>query len=316
MKIRLAIWFLLLSCVTALPLGNNGVPPFFGAPASCGTYTGLSDLVSGISAWWGARALGSSACGTKALNVCNSTGGVDVACIDMSTSPVTGDLVVTTIGGLTCASLGTNCTIKIAYDQSGFNGCQAPANIPCDISQSTIANRPTLTTSCIGSLPCIGCSGSNQWLQSTTTNSPAVTQPFTVSTVAKRNGSAYGPIYSQTTFTSGPMMNFFTSANLAAIYDGGSFFSASAADGALHAMQGVYVNASSTLAIDGSSTTGGSVGTGTGGGFLLMCSDVGGGGGGFFLNGQVMELGYWKNTGFSAGQITSVNANQHAYWGF
>ncbi len=32
MRYRLAIWFLLMSGVVALGLGNNGVPPFFGAP--------------------------------------------------------------------------------------------------------------------------------------------------------------------------------------------------------------------------------------------------------------------------------------------
>ncbi len=30
MRVRLAIWFLLLSGVIALGMGNNGVPPFFG----------------------------------------------------------------------------------------------------------------------------------------------------------------------------------------------------------------------------------------------------------------------------------------------
>ncbi len=43
MKLRLAVWFLLLTSISALGLGNNGVPPFFGVPggaAPCvGTWT-------------------------------------------------------------------------------------------------------------------------------------------------------------------------------------------------------------------------------------------------------------------------------------
>ncbi len=34
MRLRLAIWFLLMSGICALGLGNNGVPPFFGVPAA------------------------------------------------------------------------------------------------------------------------------------------------------------------------------------------------------------------------------------------------------------------------------------------
>lgn len=307
---RLSIWFLLMSGVVALAMGNNGVPPWFGSSSkSCvsSSYTGPGNIVSGATAWWGTRAFDAVHCGSKAINVCNVS---DVVCADMFTNPSTGDLIVTSIGGSDCSMV--TCTIKTAYDQTGLGACQA-GTAPCDITQAVIADRPTLSLSCIGALACMACNGS-QWLQ-TVGNSPAVTQPFTVSAVGKRIGAANGGLFSQTTLFSGPQM-IFLAANTVSIYDGGTPFAASAMDGAPHAMQGVYLNASSTLAVDGSSSTGGSVGTGTGGGFLLMCSDRGGGGGGFFLTGQVMELGYWNTVGFSGGQITSVNSNQHTYWGF
>ena len=112
-------------------------------------YSGPGDVVTGAVAWYGLRAYNAASLGNAAVNVCNSTGGVDVLCQDFLTNATTGALVIATIGGVSCGV--APCTIKIWYDQSGFLNCSSAA---CNITQATIADRYTLVLNCLGTLPC------------------------------------------------------------------------------------------------------------------------------------------------------------------
>src|ERR1039458_204497 len=82
---------------------------------SCSSYIGPGDIVSWKS-YWSLRSYSCVTRGNKLVNVCNSTGGIDVGCADISSDPTTGALVSATIALITCP--GTNCTIKTFYDVS------------------------------------------------------------------------------------------------------------------------------------------------------------------------------------------------------
>lgn len=112
------------------------------APAAPAGYTGPGDIIS-YDMYFGLRAYSAATRGQKLINACNSTGGVDVGCADLSSDATTGRLVPATISGITCP--GANCTIKIYYDLLGANACNS---LTCDETQTTISARDTLDSSC------------------------------------------------------------------------------------------------------------------------------------------------------------------------
>src|SRR5882757_890306 len=131
-------------------------------PVSGAAFVGPADAIASPTACYSLRACASALRGTKVANVCNSTGGVDVGCADMLSDATTGDLVPATISLISCP--GANCTVKTLYDQIGSN-CSGP----CDVTNATVANRPTLTTSC-GALSkafCMAFSGTQQLINAT-----------------------------------------------------------------------------------------------------------------------------------------------------
>lgn len=259
------------------------------------SYTGLGDLgLSGLAAYWGLRAYSSATRGNKAINVCNVS---DVACADLSTDATTGNLTIGTVGGSSCAVI--TCTIKTIYDQSPSNICSGV----CDLTQATIGSRPTLVTSCIGSLPCMACNGS----QSASVTFPTIGQPYFISGVAKRtSGSGFADVLGFN--TAGQVQFLFNnSANNFTIYAGTVGTPATAADGSFHAVSGNYNGASSTLGVNGASTTvnaGAASATGT----TTICSNNNS------LTGSVAELAFW-NLG-NASSVSALSTNQHSYWGF
>ena len=91
MKIRLAIWFLLLSVICAFGLGNNGVPPFFAE----GGATDTDSIIDTLTATSGTTFTRSS------LDFgSNSTGRVIVVVVG-SGSAVTAGITSIVIGGVT-----------------------------------------------------------------------------------------------------------------------------------------------------------------------------------------------------------------------
>jgi hypothetical protein len=271
-----------------------------------GGFVGAGDTVAGAAAYWGLRAYTTATRGNKLLNVCNSTGGVDVGCADLFSDATTGILASATVSGITCP--GANCTVKIAYELTGNTGCIG--GLPCNVSQNTVATRPTLSSSCVGSNPCIVCHGTTSALASGSVNS-STAQPYTLSSVAKRTGS-FTALQSAIAAGSNAVLGFGGSANTSLLF-GGSSFTAAATDSAFHAMQGVVNNTSSVLTTDGVDQTGTAGTNATGTASFFLCDD--GFGGSDAMTGQLLEAGLWSS-GFTSGQRTSMNSNQHSTWGF
>ncbi len=269
-------------------------------------YTGPGDVVSGAITWYGLRAYSANKTGTNAANICNSTGGVDVLCVNMATS-ATGNLILSLIGGISCASLGSNCTVKTLYDQTGALKCVG-ATTACDVTNATIATRPTLLPNCIGSLPCLSCPG-GKVLQSPT--GPTQAQPYSAAGVAQRSG-AFTTI--GTWLSDYQNLNSFAaSANTAYMNAGTAFTKASVPDSAFHAIQNVFNGASSSISVDSLGTSTGNAGANAfnNGQAMNVCND----GFALSLTGFFAEGGFWP-VAFSAGQIANLNSNQHTYWGF
>ena len=285
--------------LAAIPAIARAQAPFLGIigtqrVAAGASYTGPGDIASGAVAWYGLRAYSSAARGQKAINVCNAG---DATCVDMSTDASSGALTITTVGGTNCSV--STCTIKKAYDQTG-NGY--------DATQSTIASRPTLSVSCLSSLPCMAFSGS-QYLQATI---PAVSFPDTYSAVAKRTGNfgAQNAIFA----ISGRVRCSISlvDANLVALFAGvAGSMTVGAADNSWHAIQALVNGGSSSLDVDGT-TTGGALSNNGGSTSLAVGAYPGGSN---LLNGFMAEGGYWTSA-VSSGNQSSLNSNQHSYWGF
>lgn len=270
------------------------------------TYTGPGNIIAGAKMWIGLRAFSAADRGSRLVNACNSTGGGDV-CVDLLSDATTGNLVSQVVNGGTCP--GTNCTVKIFYDRSGLNLCGAGS--ACDYTQNTVASRATLVANCIGALPCARAAGAQSY---TSLNFPAQAQPLTLSTVARRNpgSSAQQGLFS---FSTGNFqLGWPASVNQMFMYSGNALPLATASDTNPHAVQAMFDSVGSpSIDIDGSSTAmplSSTTGIQASPGTLLADTALS-----TFLTGDFYEGGMWAGA-FTAGQQSSMNGNQHTYWGF
>lgn len=308
---RHAAWLYLFLCgclfaswqsFAQMPMTGAGVPVT--APRS-NSYMGPGDVVSSAYAWWGLRAYNASyASGlNKIANVCTPS---DVSCADVN-SDASGNFNLAG-SGLTCNNGGSICTIKTLYDQSGGLNCGGAA---CDITNSTIASRPTLEISCLGSLPCAVSAGSG-YLRSSLSTTGGITPNITFSAVLTRTGNFTGFAGYLSVEGGTGTVAFASSANTITAFFGSAFPTATAADSSWHAAQTALVLGTSSLFyVDGSSTSAADAGTASGAGNLSM-----------FAQGQnpictcsMTEGGIWAAT-FNGTQLSAMNSNQHAYWGF
>ena len=301
--IRIFVLLFALTCAAdaQVPMTGAGLPvPIASAPP----YTGPGDVVSGAFAWHGLRAYNSATRGAALVNVCNSTGGVDVACADMVSDATTGALVPATIGLITCP--GTNCTIKTWYDQ-GSTGT--------NITQAVVANRAALTASCLGSLPCATFTAANsENYQSSGTISQA--QPWTIIQVTNRVSGTSGQAGLMTNGSAGqgnvPFGFLYAFVpNYNTVYDSGdgSFLNGSANDNSVNIFIGLISGASSVLYTNNVATTGSSVTTAAGGTIAIGSVFSS-----FYLDGTFFEGGMWPG-GFNATQAGNMCHNLYAYWG-
>ena len=106
---------------------------------------GPGDLITFTKFWSNTRAYSVATRGQALVNVCNSTGGTDVLCADLSTSLTTGLVVPATISGITCPG-NVNCTIRTFYNQV------SPGT--SDTTQATISLRNTFNTTAPSGVPC------------------------------------------------------------------------------------------------------------------------------------------------------------------
>lgn len=211
MRLKLYICALhaaLLAIVLAISPAGSGQMSLLGAGKASGGggFTGSLDVIgTNVIACYSLQACSAALRGTPAVNACDSTGGTDVACADLSTHATTGLLIPATIGGGTCpGTLGSNCTIKIWYNQTGANNCNGN---DCNLKTGAggISSRPTLIASGFGSGPAAAMT-QTQGLDTFTTNLTQA-QPYSLSAVACSvsdrggldlffgNASANGAIY-------------------------------------------------------------------------------------------------------------------------
>ena len=266
-------------------------------------YTGPANIVASPKMWWGWRGVSSSFSGNVA-KICDQ--GTGLTCANVTWAA--GVLSVPTILGSACNNSTNICIVNTLYDQSGALNCGGAA---CDLTSAGVL--PVMTVNCMGTKPCMACTSSTD-LHSTT-NSGAIAQPLTVSFAAERTGNVTSFSDAVGSDVGGANQSGFSnSANTALQFAGTVVSVTGVADNSYHAAQMVYNAASSVAYIDGTSnaTSPGSGGF-PGSASVAVCGLTTGAGNN--LTGNFLEAGVW-GTGFTSGNQSSMNSNQHSYWGF
>lgn len=279
--------------------------PLLGVSTASGpsapTYQGPGDIVSGAIAWWGLRAYNAAYAASlgPAINVCLP---LDVTCEDIDVT-ASGGLNLSTITALGCNNLSSICTIKIFYDQSGGNNCSSGA---CNLEQTTVADRYTLTLNCIGTLPCATATAGESY--STSGSLGTISQPNTWSFAAEFTGTFNGA-YTLVESNFGTQQEGLgeSTANDGFCY-AGTVLLFPAVGNAFHAVQCILNGNSSIAYVDGTATNG-AAGSGVAGGNPINLSSSN------TFVGNMLEGGLWA-IGFSSAQQSAMNANQTGYWGF
>lgn len=273
-----------------------------GAPGTA--YTGPGDVVASASAWYGLRPYTLAYSGNVA-DICDVATGVTCATI----TAAAGVLTIPTISGSNCNG-GIACNVSKLYDQTAANNCTAAT---CDVSQATNGNRPALSFSCAGitaGLPCMTFNGTSQSLASANALS-SVAQPNTHVSVCERTGNFTTQGFCLAIGANVTLLGFTASTNTVEI---GCLtaLTATAADSSPHSFQGICNGGgtASSVTVDGSTTTGA-----TGSNAASGTIRIGTTSGNLRLTGNLTEAGLWSGA-FSAGNLSAMNSNQRAYWGF
>lgn len=262
-------------------------------PPAAVAYVGPGDIVSGAAAWYGLRAYSAAARGGNVCDIVRASDSASQTFISLAD----GSLDVASIASFLAATTGK---VSKLYDQTGQGW---------DVLQATDSKRPAFTLSGIGSLPCMTFVRASSQEFASSGNFTGFSQQYSMSMVAKRTGnfSAANGVLG----AGGSLIGFNTSVDNANMF-AGSNVAAAAADNAFHAVQAVFNGASSVLYVDGSSST---VNAGAGAVSSATTIKVGTNGFGSPLDGAIAEVGIWP-AGFSSGDRSSMNSNQHTYWGF
>jgi len=306
---------LALALLTGAAQAQSPVLPGPGLPVSGGaSYTGPGDIqASGVIHWAGLRAYSAATRGNNVAEICTTISTVDT-CANMVSDAVTGMIVLTTIGGVTCNNSTQICNVRTLYDQSGALKCAG--GTACNWQETTVALRPLIITSCLGSLPCMGFVRASSLALGIINLASAVSQPITTSVVANRTGSttSINGIHGLGGANFIRQMAFDTTTQVYIFGGTGNVNSATVSNNAWHAFQGVFNGASSLVnldGIDGSTANGGTDGLDN-----STTSVLGQDRFGDFLDGRVVEIGAWSVSFTSTGVSTAMSANQHSVWGF
>lgn len=271
----------------------------YSAPAGsgCGGFLGVGDLSLGTWSFWGGlRAFSCATTGTKSANVCNAA---DANCADVNTVAATGNFDTTAVQAapLNCGGAGGTCTIKTLYDKSG-NGL--------DLTQATIASRPTLAFNCINTtLPCMIVNGQQLTSGSSIASGAA---PQNLTAVAMQTGTPSGigllsgdnGVAAGIEFSSPATVRVFCQAGAAGVTE---------TDNVFHGLIGVCVTgaSASSLTLDGVTTTATTTPTNATG----FPAQIGPG-----WIGKIVESGFVEGgSAFTGPQITTLCHNQRLYWG-
>lgn len=286
-----------------LPISNFGKPRL--------TYQGPGDVESGWLTYWSPqRCWKNSTTGISIVDIVDAaTGNTTGTRLQCGTGNVITALVsasaCTFVTGNACSPIATTCTVACVvvnlYDQTG-NGVT--------LTQATNARRPTYTPNCQNSLGCmVFASASTQWLGNTTCSSQA--QPYTVATVANfSNTTATKVVFGCHPGTDVSYGNL--SSGTFGIFAGSTLNSGAISTATWLALQGVYNGASSTVAVN-TTTTSGSAGSGSLGGTdgIAMCALSNTEGTTDNCAASIAEMGI-TTSGYSA----TLATNQRSYWNF
>lgn len=173
-----------------------------------------------------------------------------------------------------------------------------------NLTQATANLQPMLALAALGTKPALYSDGT-MFLQTSTLTLSGTAVPYTVSSVAKRTGS-FSTVH--TTLGGGFQVGWFATS--------GSFLSAgtavlgpAAADNVLIAMQGIPNGASSTLNVNGTTTSGMNCGTTAVSAITAILADPSGN----FLTGFFAE-GAIRSGAQSGANQTAISAQQLGYW--
>jgi hypothetical protein len=265
------------------------------------SYTGPGDVVSGAISWYGLRAYNAAyATGSNpAIRLVDQAGGNQQIFNILSD----GTLDVASIQTWVTANSVSTIKVNRIYDQVGS----------VHLEQATLANMPVLVLSgnpdLASNRPAIQFTGSSSQVL-TTGSYPSTNQPISYATVAQRVGTANGGILSGN--GGEPELSFGPgAANQVFVFANNTPATQAATDSAFHGIQGVFNGASSVANVDG--TSGSTANAGSTGIVAsqfrmgIRFSD--------YLTGYVCEGGVWT-VAFSGGDMTSLNTNQQAYWGY
>src|ERR1043166_2491804 len=257
-------------------------------PASVVSYTGPGDIVSGGVAWWGLRAYNTAFIGSAAIRVLRSSDSTEK------------DIVIAANGIINVSDShfdgsATYSVVKL-YDQTG-NGRHID-------TPNVAVTYPTLTLNDNGSLPRMNPIAR----MNSTLSSPNMSQPFSVSTVARRTTNdgqrqiawiGHWPT----------QIGFDGSNDTIEIYNGGGNGTATGAtEGSTFSIQALYSNAASKIAINGSSSTTSIADTNSSNAQpFSFPADAG-------LIGKAWEAGWWASDISSS--FAAISANQRSVWNF
>lgn len=271
-----------------------GVGMMVQGPSGTAAYVGPGDIVASASVWYGLRAYSSADRGNKLINLCTPA---DAHCEDETSDATTGALTLGTFGS-TCNNSTVICTIKIWYDRSGH---------ALDATQATSNKRATFVTSCLGSLACAAFLGSTPQIYPI--GNSTIAQPLSAAVVADRTGN-FTTLASIIGSSGTARLGWNGTTNTLMLNFGSATTKTSVSDSAFHAMQYVASGASSSISSDGSSSN---VSAGTNS--LASASFGAATGAGAGITADLVEAGIWP-VAFNGTEISSINSNAHAFWGF
>ena len=301
--LAVALFLLGLLCLAQSPRADMMLTGVGGGPVASAAagYQGPGDIVSGASAWYAANQCYNTAYSGNVADVWDSTTGNTTETLITCSAGGTLNFTVNPIA-TTCSS---GCVIKTMYDQTGSLACGGAA---CDVTEATLANRPTYTANALNSKAC------GTWTVSIALNSTnaltSIPQQFSYVAVAERTGSFTTAQRIIETSSAGTRMGFSNAGNTTSI-NAGSSFTAVASDSSFHALIDVFNNASSSIVVDGSATAG-TAGAGASATTIEIGNET-------VTNSNLVGLfcegGIWP-VGLNATQYGNLNSNMHTRWNF
>jgi hypothetical protein len=276
--------------------------------AAASSYTGPGNVVAGAAAFWGLRGYSSGFSGPVA-NICDVATGL--TCADATWA--SGTLTVPTIGGVACNNSTNVCQVATLYDQSGALACGGAT--ACDLSQTTVAKRPTLIVPGAAN----GCTSDASYCISFSAQClPNATTPYThalpisVVFIGNRTGGT-SSLSTGVSVRGSTTVVGWAAATDALRITAGTAQTIAGTDNAWHAVQGIWSNSVGALSADGSTTTANN-GTNAPTAQLLIMGSTANTCTGAALAGKMSEAGIWPLDFTSS--ISALNSNAHSYWGF